>query len=152
MKKPNLDSHFFLRGSICNSAKSALNNETGHFIFSRPVVLFHRDLSKNCKNFCKAPTSDPNFSSIHFVSTIRLKLRNRTNAFYLFGKNQFWRLFPVRKNVFWTKLEASEPVDGSVKQNAAIFSPDAQSLRYRSFWSSVPRIRIAFDKVCFYRS
>ena len=33
---------------------------------------------------------------------------------------------------------ASDPLDGSVSENAAIFRPAVRSGRYRRFWSSVP--------------
>jgi len=33
---------------------------------------------------------------------------------------------------------ASDPLDGSVRQNAAIISPDETSGKYLCFWSSVP--------------
>src|SRR5437879_12226086 len=54
---------------------------------------------------------------------------------------------PFRKvAVVWIEA-ASDPLDGSVSENAAIFLPAVRCGRYRRFWASVPPRRIDIDPI-----
>src|SRR2546423_14810588 len=54
---------------------------------------------------------------------------------------------PLRRVALVWIEAASDPLEGSVSENAAIFFPAVRSGRYRRFWSSVPPRKIDIDPI-----